>query len=83
MFFSTDYDLSYVYLQDKSEKAHGLFGLGWKNQEHTVICILGSTLFGGTIAWFALTHKNCLGTGSGVLRSVLLNPQINLKDYKP
>ena len=37
MVFSTDSDLSYVYLQYKSEKVHGLFGLGWKNQEHTVI----------------------------------------------
>ena len=36
MFFSTDSDLSYVYLQYKSEKVHRLFGLGWKKQEHTV-----------------------------------------------
>ena len=36
MSFSTDSDLSYIYLQYKSEKFHGLFGLGWKNQEHTV-----------------------------------------------
>ena len=33
--FSTDSDLSYIYLQYESEKVHGLFGLGWKNQEHT------------------------------------------------
>ena len=36
MVFSTDSDLSYVYLQYKSEKVYGLFGFGWKNQEHTV-----------------------------------------------
>ena len=35
--FSTDSNLSYIYLQYKSEKVHGLFGLGWKEQEHTVI----------------------------------------------
>ena len=35
--FSTDSGLSYVCLQYKSEKVHGLFCLGWKNQEHTVI----------------------------------------------
>ena len=34
--FSTDSDLSYLYLQYKSEKVHGLFDLGWKNQEHFV-----------------------------------------------
>jgi len=39
MVFSTDYDLSYVYLQYKSEKVHGLSGLDWKNQEHTVIFV--------------------------------------------
>ena len=38
MVFSTDCDLSYVYQQYKSEKVRGLFGLGWKNQEHTVKC---------------------------------------------
>ena len=38
MVFSTDSDLSYKYLQYKSEKVYGLFGLGWKNQEHTVWC---------------------------------------------
>ena len=37
MVFSTDSVLSYIYLQYKSEKTHGLFGLGWKNQEHTVV----------------------------------------------
>ena len=37
MVFSTDSDLSFVYLQYKSEKLHGLFGLGWKNQGHAVI----------------------------------------------
>ena len=36
MSFSTDSDLSYKYLQYKSEKVHGIFGLGWKNLEHTV-----------------------------------------------
>ena len=36
MVFSTDSDLSYIYLQYESEKVHGLFGLGWKNQGHTV-----------------------------------------------
>ena len=36
MVFSTNSDLCYTYLQNKSEKSHGLFGLGWKNQEHTV-----------------------------------------------
>ena len=36
MVFSTDSDLSYTYLQYKNEKFHRLFGLGWKNQEHTV-----------------------------------------------
>ena len=36
MVFSTDSYLSYTILQYKSEKVHGLFGLGWKNQEHTV-----------------------------------------------
>ena len=44
MVFSTDSDLSYVYLQYESEKVHGLFGLGWKNQEHTVprfVAIIG------------------------------------------
>ena len=37
MVFSTDSDLSYIYLQYKSKKSYGLFGLGWKNQEHTVL----------------------------------------------
>ena len=36
MVFSTNSDLFYIYLQYESEKVHGLFGLGWKNQEHTV-----------------------------------------------
>ena len=36
MVFSTNSDLFYTSLQYKSEKSHGLFGLGWKNQEHTV-----------------------------------------------
>ena len=36
MFFSTDSDLSHIYLQYKSEKVHELFALGWKNQEHTL-----------------------------------------------
>ena len=36
MVFSTDSDLSYIYLQHKSEKVHGLFGLVWKNQGRTV-----------------------------------------------
>ena len=45
MVFSTNSDLFYTYLQYKSfytylqyisEKYHGLSGLGWKNQEHTV-----------------------------------------------
>ena len=39
MVFSTDSDLSYIYLQHKSEKVHGLFGLGWKNQEHTEVVL--------------------------------------------
>ena len=50
MVFSTDYDLSYVYVQYKSEEVHGLFGLDWKNQEHTVIFVgqlqLGSLQLG-------------------------------------
>ena len=37
MVFSTNSDLFYIYLQYKSEKSHGLSGLGWKSQEHTVI----------------------------------------------
>ena len=36
MVFSTNSDLFYTYLQYESEKSHGLFGLDWKNQEHTV-----------------------------------------------
>ena len=36
MVFSTNSGLSYIYLQYESQKVHGLFGLGWKNQEHTV-----------------------------------------------
>ena len=36
MLFSTNSNLFYTYLQYKSEKSHELFGLGWKNQEHTV-----------------------------------------------
>ena len=36
MVFSTNSDLFYTYLQYKREKSHGLFGLGWKNQEQTV-----------------------------------------------
>ena len=36
MVFSTNSDLFYTYLQYKSIKSHGFFGLGWKNQEHTV-----------------------------------------------
>ena len=43
MVFPTDSDLSYVYLQYKSEKVYGLFGLGWKNQEHTAVGIKDST----------------------------------------
>ena len=35
--FSTNSDFSYIYLKYKSEKVHRLFGLGWKNQEHTVL----------------------------------------------
>ena len=37
MVFSTDSDPFYVYLQYKNEKVHGLFGFGWKKQEHTMI----------------------------------------------
>ena len=40
-FFSTNSDLFYTYLQYKSEKSHGLFSLGWINQEHTVLLLLG------------------------------------------
>ena len=46
MVFSTNSDLFYIYLQHKSKKSHGLFGLGWKNQEHTVCrLIIASTLY--------------------------------------
>ena len=38
MVFTTDSDLSYIYWQYKSEKVHGLFGLAWKKQGHTVKC---------------------------------------------
>ena len=40
MDFSTNSDLFYTYLQYKSEKSHGLFGLGWRNQEHIVSSIV-------------------------------------------
>ena len=36
MVISTDYDPSYAYMQYKSEKVHRLFGLGGKNQKHTL-----------------------------------------------
>ena len=37
MVFSTDLELLYVQMYNKSEKVHGFFGWGWKNQRHTVI----------------------------------------------
>ena len=36
MVFSTNSDLFYTYLQYKSKKSHGPFGLGWKYQVQTV-----------------------------------------------
>ena len=35
--FSTDSYLLHIYLQYESKKVHGLFGLGWKKQEHTML----------------------------------------------
>ena len=45
MVFSTDSDQSFVYLQCKSEKVHGLFGLGWKKQGHTVTGFKATGIF--------------------------------------
>ena len=64
------------YLQYKSEKSHGLFGLDWKNQEHTVPMHLRSEcreikrFFSGSIV-FGTWRKIAFRT---VLRTYKMHP---------
>ena len=74
MVFSTDSDLSYIYLQYKSEKVHGLFGLGWKNQgctvrENTELTIIKLSIFDKSIT--ATRVKVILSFLNSLIHSVI------------
>ena len=65
MVSSTDSDLSYVYLQYKSEKVYGLFGLGWKKQEHTVMWHHSVTI-NSTLTFSDLGNSSILESTAGM-----------------